>query len=82
MQISFKFIDWKEPSTFLICLDKRHNVTDEEREQVKYWHDYIDRGKSHTPCTKNEVFALNISSVNVTKFAGNCEFGHICWRSP
>ena len=63
MQISFKFIDWKEPSTFLICLDKRHNVTDEEREQVKYWHDYIDRGKSHTPCTKNEVFPLNISSL-------------------
>ena len=63
MQISFKFIDWKEPSTFLICLDKRHNVTDEEREQVKYWYDYTDRGKSHTPCTKNEVFPLNISSL-------------------
>ena len=24
---------------------------------------------------------LKISSVNVTKFAENCEFGHICWRN-
>ena len=27
-------------------------------------------------CTKNEV-SLRISSVNVTKSAGNCGFGHI-----
>ena len=28
-------------------------------------------------CTKNEVFHEGISSVNLTKFAENCEFGHI-----
>ena len=27
--------------------------------------------------TKNEVFPLYISAVNVTKSAENCEFGHI-----
>ena len=27
-------------------------------------------------------FQLRISSVNVTKSVGNCEFGHICWRNP
>ena len=30
-------------------------------------------------CTKNEV--LKISSVNVTKSAENCGFGHIYWRN-
>ena len=28
----------------------------------------------------NEVFSLRISSVNVTKSAGNCRFGHIYWK--
>ena len=27
-------------------------------------------------------FPLRISSVNVTKSAGNCKFGHIHWRNP
>ena len=27
-------------------------------------------------------FPLRISSVNVTKSAGNCGFGHIYWRNP
>ena len=27
-------------------------------------------------------FALRISSVNVTKYAENCRFGHIYWRNP
>ena len=31
---------------------------------------------------KKLSFALRISSVNVTKSAGNCGFGHIYWRNP
>ena len=31
---------------------------------------------------KKWSFPLKISSVNVTKFAGNCGFGHIYWRNP
>ena len=27
-------------------------------------------------------FPLGISSVNVTRSAGNCEFGHFYWRNP
>ena len=27
-------------------------------------------------------FLLRISSVNVTKSAGNCGFGHIYWKNP
>ena len=33
-------------------------------------------------CTKNEVFHLRISSVNVTKSAVSCVIGHICWGNP
>ena len=35
-------------------------------------------------CTlhKEMKLSLRISSVNVTKFAGNCGFGHIYWRNP
>ena len=31
---------------------------------------------------KKWSFPLRISSVNVTKSAGNSGFGHICWRDP
>ena len=31
---------------------------------------------------KNWSFLLRISSVNVNKSTGNCEFGHIYWRNP
>ena len=31
---------------------------------------------------KKWSFPLRISSVNVTKSAGNCGFGHIYWRNP
>ena len=31
---------------------------------------------------KKWSFPLRISSVNVTKFAGNCRFGRIYWRNP
>ena len=31
---------------------------------------------------KSEVFPLRISSINVIKSAGNCEFGHIFWKNP
>ena len=34
-------------------------------------------------CTKKtKVFGLRIASVNVTKSARNCGFGHIYWRNP
>ena len=33
-------------------------------------------------CTKKWNFPLRISSVNVTKSAGNRGFGHIYWRNP
>ena len=33
------------------------------------------------PLHKKWSFALEISSVNVTKSTGNCEFGHIYWRN-
>ena len=32
--------------------------------------------------TKKRSFLLRISSVNVTKSAGNCGFDHIYWRNP
>ena len=31
---------------------------------------------------KNESFQVRISSVNVTKSAASCGFGHIYWRNP
>ena len=31
---------------------------------------------------KRLKFSIKVSSVNVTKFAGNCWFGHIYWRKP
>ena len=33
-------------------------------------------------CTNKWSFPLRISSVNVTKFAVSCGFGHIYWRNP
>ena len=36
----------------------------------------------HIPLHKKWSFPLTTSSVNVTKSAGNCEFGHIYWRNP
>ena len=33
-------------------------------------------------CTKKWSFPLRISSINVTKFAVSCGFGHIYWRNP
>ena len=35
-----------------------------------------------TTLHKKWSFLLRISSVNVTKSAGNCGFGHIYWRNP
>ena len=36
----------------------------------------------HPTLQKKWSFTVRISSVNVTKSAGNCGFGHICWRNP
>ena len=38
---------------------------------------YIRCNTKH--CSKNDVWPLTISSVNVTKSAGNCGFGQIYW---
>ena len=38
---------------------------------------YCSYGSLH----KKWSFPLRVSSVNVTKFAGNCRFGHIYWRN-
>ena len=36
----------------------------------------------NVPTTARKMkFPLRISSVNLTKFAGNCRFGHIYWRN-
>ena len=37
---------------------------------------------THIHCTKKWSFPLRISSVNVTKSAVSCGFGHIYWRNP
>ena len=36
----------------------------------------------YLPLHKKIIFVLRISSVNVTKSAGRCGFGHIYWRNP
>ena len=38
--------------------------------------------KSLHPMDKKLNFLLRIASVNMTKSAGNCRFGHIYWRNP
>ena len=40
------------------------------------------RLQGHKTPHKNWSFPLRISSVNVTKFAVFCGFGHIYWRNP
>ena len=35
-----------------------------------------------SPLYEKGSFSSKISSVNMTKFAGNCGFGHIYWRNP
>ena len=55
-----------------------------------YWscHFVVFRSDLHyvkyveTPLHKKWSFPLRISSVNVTKSAANCGFGHIYWRNP
>ena len=42
----------------------------------------LDSRKKHQCVNKKWSFILRISSVNVTKSAGNCGFGHIHWRNP
>ena len=45
---------------------------------------YLPTPPSPQPSTwKSYVYhSLRISSVNLTKYAGNCVFGHIYWRNP
>jgi len=44
--------------------DYKHNVTDEEREHVKYWHDYVIEGMSqHIEATEKEMKAQRKSFI-------------------
>ena len=38
--------------------------------------------RKHLYSTKNEVFSLRISSVNVSSVKVSCRFDHIYWRNP
>ena len=44
--------------------------------------EYIHACTLHNTLHKKWSFSLWISSVNVTKSAGNCVFGHNYWRNP
>ena len=49
------------------------------------WNMYIRNCKyseAHLRSYQTSMAKLRISSVNVTKSAGNCGFGHIYWRNP
>ena len=41
----------------------------------------LDRTEKRGVAAQKRSFALSISSVNVTKSAENCGFGHIYWRN-
>ena len=49
----------------------------------QYWGDFtqLDFQVQIWSCSIKKI-QLRIFSVNVTKSAGNCEFGHIYWRNP
>ena len=50
-----------------------------------FYNDYNNNNpldyKNHVTLNKKWSFPLRISSVNVTKSAGSCGFGHIYWRN-
>ena len=49
------------------------------------WNDFADSEQGESMehiCDKKLSFSLRISSVNVTKSAGKCGFGHIYWINP
>ena len=54
--------------------------------QFKVWTSWKGRWvtsiQENASLHKRWSFQLMISSVNVTKSAGNCGFGHIYWRNP
>ena len=49
---------------------------------VKYHSKSIMKALKELKLRKRWSFPFGISSVNVTKSAGNCGFGHIYWRNP
>ena len=55
---------------------KQHQVTPEKKKLLK------EKTCISDWLHKKWSFQLRISSVNVTKSAGNCGFGHIYWRIP
>ena len=54
----------------------------QERCLLAVLNDYLSNYSQLLPLHKKWSFPLRISSVNVTKSAGNCGFGHIYWRNP
>ena len=60
----------------LTLLDKLVNLKELNKDETTSLYSIKDRLEI-IHCTKNEVFHLRISSVNVAKSAGNCGFGHI-----
>ena len=43
---------------------------------------FFERQFDEKRSINKKCFPLRISSVNVAKSAGNCEFDHISWRNP
>ena len=68
----FNAFDWSEPSVLFKFTS--HSMLASVK--VKFMH--VEELTLH----KKWSFPLKISSVNVTKFAGNCSFGQIYWRNP
>ena len=86
LMFSFSALDQKHPflenfAQISNCLLKLQKIklgtsTNSNMQNFKY-----DDG-DFVSMYKKWSFPLRISSVNVTKSAGNCGFGHIYWRNP
>ena len=51
-------------------------------DRLECWSDHGSDELIDLSLHKKWSFPLRISTVNVTKSAGNCGFGHIYWRNP
>ena len=67
-----------------LLLSTSENVTMNVQDLKKHFRIAIVKNLSFKTLAlhKNWSFQLRISSVNVSKYAGNCGFGHIYWRNP
>ena len=69
-----------EHSFFLLCRPHLQNVI-HDLGYVLIIFKYFQSKYCESHCTKKLSFPLRISSMNVTKSAENCGFGHIYWRN-